>query len=47
MAKMPKRPVKKNNGNKKKKPSLGKKIGGGARTAIQKRRAIEKSLLMN
>ena len=45
--KMPKRPVKKNNGNKKKKPGLGKKIGGGAKSAIQKRREMEKSLLMN
>ena len=45
MPKMPKRPVKKNNGNKKKKPSLGKKVGGGAKTAIQKRRARERALL--
>ena len=27
--------------------SLGKKIGGGAKSAIKKRREIEKSLLMN
>ena len=40
------KPIKKNNGpKKKKKPSLGKKIGGGAKTAIQKRRAREKALL--
>ncbi len=47
MPKMPKRPVKKNNGNKKKKPSLGKKVASGAKSAIQKRREMEKSLLMN
>ena len=47
MPKAPKRPkgIKKNNN--KKKPSLGKKIGGGAKTAIQKRRAREKALLMD
>lgn len=47
MAKMPKRPVKKKPVTTKKKPSLGEKIGGGATSAIQKRREIEKSLLMN
>ena len=37
----------KNNNKKtpKKKLSLGKKIGGGAKTAIQKRRARERALL--
>ena len=45
MAKMPKRPVKKRPVTKKKQPSLGKKIGGGAKTAIQKRRERERALL--
>lgn len=48
MPKMPKRPraVKKNNKkNNKKKISLGKKIGGGAKTGMQKLRAAQKAAL--
>lgn len=48
MAKVTTKPIKKKGGpKKKKKPSLGKIIGGGAKSAIQKRNERLKSLMMN